>query len=308
MPKFIVRKILLIFCFLHFAETGLTQEDFRWWNEKHNWDYVTNWHRYIRISPSYMGPNALPVPSVKNGLINRPLHLETAYELHAGHGDQTHNAFTRLYLPFPSKKVALEFSMVPFEYYSMDTTVRDLRRARSFSGNGTAVGDLYISTHIQVLSENETRPGLLLTINLKTASGNKLSDARYTDTPGYFFDLSAGKTFRLSAEKEIDIRPHLMLGFYVWQTYRDAYRQNDGILYGLGADLHLKRLVISNALGGYSGYIGNGDKPLVYRLSVRSNTKGLLEYQFRFQQGLRHFPFSSFRAGIQLNLNKTFKK
>lgn len=303
-----MRKVLLIFWFLLFAGPVLAQQDFRWWNEKHNWDYVTNWHRYIRISPSYMGPNALPVPSIKNGEINKPMHIETAYEFHAGHGDQTHNAFARFYLPFPSKKVALEFSMVPFEYYSMDTTVRDLRRARSYSGSGKAIGDLYISTHIQVLSENEYRPALLLTINLKTASGNKLSDARFTDTPGYFFDLSAGKSFDLSAERGFSIRPHILLGFYVWQTYRDAYRQNDGLLYGIGADLNLKKLIVTNSLGGYSGYIGNGDKPLVYRLAVKSSTNRMLEYQIRFQHGLRHFPFSSIRAGVQLNLNKVFKK
>lgn len=255
-----------------------------------------------------MGPNALPVPSIRNGELSKPLQLETAYEMHLGKGDQTHNAFTRLYIPFPSRKVALELSMVPFEYYQMDTTVRDLRRARSFYGKGTSVGDLYISTHVQILAENEKRPAVLLTINLKTASGNKLSDARFTDTPGYFFDLSAGKTYRLSAESDFSIRPHLMLGFYVWQTYRDAYRQNDGVLYGLGADLNLRNLVITNSLGGYSGYIGNGDKPLVYRLAIRSNSERLINYQLRFQQGLRDFPFSSFRAGLQINLDKVFRK
>ncbi|HDR67963.1 MAG TPA: hypothetical protein ENN61_02805, partial [Bacteroidaceae bacterium] len=45
------------------------QVDYSWWNEKHNWDGVSNWTDYLIITPAYMGPNALPVPDLTDGIL-----------------------------------------------------------------------------------------------------------------------------------------------------------------------------------------------------------------------------------------------
>ncbi len=170
-------------------------QDYSWWNKKHNWDGVTSWSKYLIISPAYMGPNALPVPDFNNGTLKERGSLKFAAESHFSKGDNTQNLFTRLYLPLYTDKVGLLISIIPFEHYKMDTITRDLRRTRDFDGKGFAGGDFYIGTFIQILKDKKHWPDMAVSINLKTASGTNLEAARYTETPGYFFDLSMGKNY-----------------------------------------------------------------------------------------------------------------
>lgn len=277
-------------------------QDFEWWNNKHNWDGVTHWSRYIILSPKFLGPNALPVPQIKNGLLNNEFTLQLAAENHQSKGDKTSNIFTRLNIPLQKNKVALSIKYVPIEYYSLDTITRDERRARHLDAKGFATGDVYFGTQIQLVKNHEKLPDLLISINLRTASGSKLSDARYTDTPGYYFDISGGKTYLLNKKQLKSIRPFAMLGFYVWQTFRQDYYQDDALLYGLGCNLNFENFTLTNAFGGYRGYIGNGDNPNVYRLTLTSALKSKVNYVIRFQQGLSDFNYSTFRLGCNINL------
>ncbi len=66
------------------------------------------------------------------------------------------------------------------------------RRVRYLDGKGTANGDFYFSTIIQLLKK-EKLPEVALRMACRTASGNNLGSARYTDAPGYFLDISLGK-------------------------------------------------------------------------------------------------------------------
>jgi hypothetical protein len=275
-----------------------------WWNQKHNWDEKTHWSQYMILSPAYLGPNALPVPEIFSGRILRGMQMETALQQHMGVGDQTTNLLGRLFIPLYSSRAGLQLGIVPVEYFSNDTLTRDLRRSRNRDGKGFSLGDLYIGTHIQLVQDHRVWPDLLLTINLKTASGTNLASARHTDSPGYYFDLSAGKDYPTGRNFFRNIRPFVSAGFYVWQINR-VYYQNDAYLYGAGVSAGItESLSMTAALAGYSGYIGNGDKPVVIRLRMEWKPSLTTLCYAGFQQGTRDFPYSSFQIGVRRNFKE----
>ena len=272
-------------------------QDFGWWNQKHNWDGVTHWTNYLIIAPEFMGPNALPVPEIKTGQLDSGNAFTLAAETHLSTGDDTYNLFADLRLRLFSNRVKLAFQMVPVEYYMMDTITRDYRRTRDRDGKGFSSGDVYIGTHIQLIRNHQYLPDILLGIQLKTASGGNLGAARFTDSPGYYFDLSTGKNFVFVGSSLKQIRAYVMMGFYVWQTFNDERYQNDAILYGFGLDFHINKYLIKNGLGGYLGYIGRGDSPQVYRFEIHSQYNQKLNGIFRFQAGLNDFKYRSLSLG-----------
>jgi hypothetical protein len=259
------------------------------------------------FSPGFMGPNALPVPDSKDGLLPEYSYLEISYENHFNKGDFTRDLYTQFYFPLFSKKAGLTLSYVPIEHYKMDSTTRDLRRSRDFDGKGKSYGDIYVSTYIQFIKDMEKLPDILVTVNIKTASGTNLEAARNTDAPGYFFDCSMGKDFKLKNSFIKSIRPHGMLGFYAWQTNRGDYFQNDAIVYGVGLNLKFSKFELNNSLDGYSGYINNGDRPVVFRSALKTQFKSIINCKILFQHGIRDFPYNTIRAGFEVNFNKIVK-
>ncbi len=296
---------LLLFLFLPALNA---QTDFAWWNQKHNWDGITHWQYYLIPSPGFFGPNALPIPELFPGRIDSQYTIELAGELHfrRQNRDNTQNLFFRAYFPLFSKRVGLNLEMVPLEWYETDTLLRDERRSRERVPQGTAVGDLNIGTFIQILTEKGWRPDLMLRLNLRTASGNKLSGARFLDSPGYFFDLTAGKSFRSSNPKAPVLRAYLMAGFYVYQSsFREQeQRQNDCFLFGAGLDLEFPFLRLQNQLTGYSGYLGNRDRITAYRLRLRSRFKGPLQVQVQYQYGFQNWAYQSARLSTLLTFDR----
>ena len=282
---------------------GFTQ-DRQWWNKKHNWDGVTPWWDFIKSSAAFMGPNALPIPKIKNGTIPRDATLKIGADYHNSNGDKTEDLSTELYVPLFSPRVGLNISFIPIEHYEMDTLTRDLRRARTKEGKGNATGDVYIGTYIQLAENHHRLPDILLTINLKTASGTKLSDARNTDAPGYYFDVSFGKSYSINQRETKFIKPYAMIGFYVWQLHGLNHLQNDAVSYGLGFDLQLPSLEIKNAFGGYYGYIGNGDRPAAYRLTLTSKFNNMVNYQFEFQKGMHDNLYTTYKFSWIANLSE----
>jgi hypothetical protein len=259
-------------------------------------------HRNIIISPEFMGPNALPVPEIKNGKISEDFNLKVAYESHSSPGDKTKNLFTELFIPVVSNKVGLMISVIPIEYFDVDQATLDKRKILSTDGKGQASGDIYIGTHIQVFKDHNFIPDVLLNINIKSASGSNLEAARYTDSPGYAFDVSVGKGISLDSEALQSIRFYGTFGFNVYQTHRTDFLQNDTYSWGVGFDLNFNKFIFKNALGGYHGYIGDGDRPAVFRSTLGTNFDAMLNYEVRFQQGIADIDYTTFRIGINLDL------
>jgi len=196
--------------------------------------------------------------------------------------------------------------MVPLEWYETDTLLRDERRSRERIPDGTAIGDLNVGTFIQILTEKGWRPDLMLRLNLRTASGNKLEGARFLDSPGYFFDLTVGKSFSGKHPKAPVLRTYLMAGFYVYQSNsrEQEQRQNDCFLFGAGLDVEFPLVRLQNQLIGYSGYLNNRDRLTQYRLRIRSRLKGPLQLQFQYQLGFQEWSYQSFRLSTLLVVNR----
>lgn len=254
------------------------------------------------VSPERFGPNALPIPELKTGKLAEDFNFKIAYESHTSEGDDTQNAFLELYIPVVSKRVALVLSMVPYENYSLSPETAEIRNI-SGTASGTAKGDIYVGTHIQILKDKTNLPDVMLSIDLKTASGNNAESARFTDTPGYIFDLSAGKDIHIENSFLQSVRPFAVAGFFVYQTNREVYRQNDAFLYGLGLDLNFKKLKFSTAYGGYHGYIEDGDRPNVWRSSLRTLFNSAINYEIRFGKGFDSNFYDALRLGIHIDLN-----
>jgi hypothetical protein len=282
--------LLLIFLSL----ATMAQEDFSWWNAKHNWDGITDWNQYMTYSTSFMGPNALPVPEVMKGSVDSSAELEVAGDYNYSQGDKTYDFYTRGYLPLYNNRIAFSVDVIPYEWFETDTITRDERAARTQSGKGGAGGDIYFYTDIQLLRNHQHLPDLLLQVALRTASGTNLRNARYTDGPGYFFDVSGGKNYSVSKS---NLRLYFMGGLYIYQTNDLDHLQNDCLLFGGGADFTFKKITLSQSLAGYNGYLNIGDKPLVYRASLRLNNPHF-DWKISYQWGLNDYAFQRVRVGV----------
>lgn len=270
-------------------------DDYTWWNNKHNWDGHSPWTSYLTYSPAYFGPNALPVPEIRDAAIDKRMGLESRADLHFSTGDNTQNLFLKLHYPFWDGRVAVQVYGVPAEHFIMDTLTRDERAGRDKDARGVVAGDVHFSTLIQLLRNKEHWPDLLLGFSFRAPSGGGLGNARYTDAPGYHFDISGGKSFALG--EKLQFRPYLMLGFYVWQTNLEINPQNDAFLYGAGLSLFGEGFECHARWGGYKGYLNNGDAPMVLRARASysfSNT----DLRLSFQQGLHDFEYSTVSLGV----------
>ena len=271
-----------------------------WWNLKHNWDGHSPWFSYMTMSPGHMGPNALPIPEVQSGELFGDAYAEMEFRSHISAGDHTQSIKTRFYFPILKDKVAIDFYGIPFERFQTDTITRDLRAARDWDGKGYSIGDLYFGTIIQIV-KNKKFPDLALAMYCKTASGNNLENARFTDAPGYFFNGSIGKN--ILKKQDFFIRLYAMGGFYAWQTHDDVYLQNDAILFGGGADLNLKKWAFQIQTGGYLGYIGRKDDPVTLRLKVKRQEE-FFHYSLSWQYDLHDINFQTIKLAIGYNFLK----
>lgn len=291
MRIFVQMRVLLTLFWLLLLRPALCQ-DFTWWNERHGWDGITHWARYMVYTPGMMGPNALPTPHLERGHIDTLGSLSLSARGHFAQGDRTLDAHAALHLPLAGGRVAFGLDWMALEHYAMDSTVRDMRRARVFDGKGTSTGDVNLNSLLQLMPEREGRMGLLLRMRLRMASGNGRGGARHTDAPGYSFDLSAGRWLPVDQRWLKRLRPHATLGFLVYQTNRDDYPQNDGLLYGTGLLADHGRLSSEVALAGFVGYIGDGDRPLELRIALGLKGGGRGEWRASLWHGLNDRPWT----------------
>ena len=245
------------------------------------------------VAPRWFGPNAFPIPEITDGRVRERLTVELAGDYFKGHlaegQDDTYDLFLRAWIPLFSDRVNLGLWMPVVEEWRCGTPVREARRILSDPAldPGMGSGDVYVSLDIQLLTETPRRPAVMIRSVLKTASANCFGYARDYDSPGYFFDATAGKgwgRFRLSATT----------GFLCWQT--GTGRQNDAIQYGLGAFYDGPVVNVAAQWGGYFGWERYGDAPMSVRLRLGFDA-GRFEPFIQCQQGLHDYPFTQFRFG-----------
>lgn len=267
------------------------QEDtWDWWNEIHHWKSgMPGWRNMMLLSPGYLGPNALPVPEMKQGLISPEPELETTLSAHFRSGDPTQDISARIYYPVGGGKVAFEAYGVVLEKYGYSEVIRDERISRDKDGKGIVPGDFYFATLIQLVRDRKF-PDTLLRLACKTASGDAFA-ARYTDTPGYFFDFTSSESFRCGGGT---LRPFASFGFYSWQTYNEATPQNDAWLYGAGISFLKNYWQFSGNFSGYSGYLELKDRPQLITLETRLD-KGQNGLRLQLLQGIRDWKYTTLR-------------
>ena len=286
--RFFSTVILCMLCFFSRAQT------LEWWAETVKWDGVSPWSKYIIYQPAYLGPNALPVPGLGNGNIDSSISIASGLNFHFSKGDKTQNL--ELYGNYCLVKdvISFDISWVPYEQYEMDHATKEKRHvyAANYYDKHTS-GDILLNTNIRLLKRWQKHIQLALRIGYRFPAGTDLGSARYSDGPGYHFDVSFGKPV-LPSLKLIG-----MAGFYVWQIESEFFRQNDAFLFGSGFEFNKNKWRLQSYVAGYLGYMEkSGDKPLVFRSSVEKRFKNAGGF-LKFQQGLHDFDYTSVETGVR---------
>lgn len=252
------------------------------------------------VAPAYFGPNAFPVPEMADTAAFGKWSFELAAEGFWGfEGDRTADPFARLRIPLFSDRVSLALWLPMVEFYRSTeerlATCRVQEEWHDKALSGHLGGDLYLSTDILLLREGSVRPSVILRAALKSASGGRFECARYYDSPGYFFDATAGKTFSLNEKGTASLQVAATTGFLCWQTNNG--RQNDAVMYGARLRLRCGLLSLEEQLAGYNGWEHKGDCPMTLRSGITLQFKHLQPYVM-YQYGLRDYPFHHLRAGV----------
>ncbi|OAV63751.1 hypothetical protein Barb6XT_03059 [Bacteroidales bacterium Barb6XT] len=223
-------------------------------------------------SPRYFGPNAFPMPDLHGGRVGSRIEAEVRGEYHYYTGDRTSNLSGRFFYPFVKGRAGAEISFIYKENYTLTPETRDERHAADTQSPVAYEGDIVISSFFQLLEGHRALPDAVVRFSLKTASGDRLCDARFTDAAAYWIDLAFGKDLVKSAGNNF-LRIQAMLGFYCWMTNDVAHRQNDAALFGGGLTGRYRRFTLSSDLSGIYGYENNGDRPLIFRNKLAFETR-----------------------------------
>lgn len=238
------------------------------------------------VAPGFFGPNAFPVPDMLPGRADSVMTIELAADGYLGYmGARTADLFARVRVPLFSKRANLSIWMPVQEWYSDSL------------GRGHGTGDVYISTDIQLWKARRYGPDVALRVGIKTASGEQYQLKRHFDSPGYWFDLSLGRSFYV---RDWEMRVGATAGFLCWQT--GVERQNDAVYYGLQALARYKYVEAALTWSGYVGWENAGDRPMTLKARLAGHAEGLSPY-VEYGYGIKDFPYHQIRVGLQYNLD-----
>jgi len=253
------------------------------------------WQEYMKYfiySPRYFGPNAFPLPELRSGRLDNRYEVEARGEYHTFKGDRTKDVFGRIFIPVAEGLAGVEISGVVYEYYNMTQEIVEERHTAGQSWRNGANGDLIVSA-LYKLFKNSKRIDFLLEATLKTASGNRIADARYTDAASYWFDLNTGCYLAKNADASSFLRLQALAGFYCWMTNNIEHRQNDAFLCAAGISGGLKNLTFQVDMAGFYGYDNNGDRPLILRTRLHYEYKKNA-LSLRYKHGIHDFQYDTY--------------
>lgn len=262
-----------------------------------------------RYSTAWFGPNAFPVPELSNAVLPATTTFDITADYYFGFGDKTKNGYFGVEIPLYSEKVSFKLWSAFLEHYEVNTETAELRNIQPDKVKGKANSDIYIQTRIRLHRETDRFPSLILNSTLKTSSGTENLAKRYYNTSGYYFDVEAGKSFRVSTTLIDELRIVANLGFLCWET--DNYTQNDAPMYGTKLAIKKNKVEWEGGIRGYSGWMSShpnygadyGDRPVVCftRLGFKSEK---INYYIQYQYGMRDFPYHQVRVGIRFESKK----
>lgn len=287
------RKSIGLVMALCYLAHGVSAQSPQWWADNVGWDGSRPYQYYIKMSPEGMGPNALPVPAMHRFLWDTTSLFQAKLTGISHPGEVT--LATDLALRWqPASWFRLGVQVIPLEYYETSHEVKERRKIFwEAYDDRIAGGDFYIESAIKLPPRWMGGLHSELRIGMKAPSGTHLGAARYTDTPGYYFDMAfAGVIGRRHTWES-------MLGFYVYQTYEDRSRQNDTFLWGLGHRWDMGNAYFFHHLRGYAGYLRNGDIPVIYEVEFGLRRGKDWSYLLLAGHGLNHYPFTYISLGIR---------
>jgi hypothetical protein len=282
------KKIIYLFFTISAASiiTGKGHAEGDEWREK---------MKYLQYSPRYFGPSAFPIPELRNGFSGTRWEAELRGEYHEYEGDRTKDIYARLFIPIAEGRAGLEVNYIIYEYYNMTVETVEERHAAGTCWDNGAHGDVIVSSFYQLL-KSEKQADIMLEATLKTASGNRLADARFTDAAAYWFSVNIGRNLYKRPDDKFHIRIQGLAGFYCWMTNDMVHRQNDAFTYAAGISGALKNLTFKADMAGIYGYENNGDRPLQLRTGLNYKyEKNILS--FRYKHGMKDALYNTFSLG-----------
>ena len=281
----------------------------------------------VKYSTAWFGPNANPVPEFSDARITAKTTFSLMGDCYFGYGDQTQNGYVKFEIPLLPERVSLKIWSTVLENYQVSDALTATRgmniitdritkgdkpiEIRDGKTTGTANGDLYVQTRIRLLKEKKIAPSIILNVTIKTASGTNFPQRRYFDTPGYYFDLEAGKSFYTKSKFISEIRAVANTGFLCWETTNST--QDDATMYGVKLIVGNPTWKLENTLSGYWGWIHTnpklsplgdyGDTPLMYASKFSFMTKKN-DYFVQYQYGITDFPYHQIRVGVNFSISK----
>jgi hypothetical protein len=280
--------LLTVSVLLSFFSTGQTFED---WSRLVAWDGVTPWQNYIVFSPRFMGPNALPIPEMSKGTADSVHAITVSGAFHFSRGDHTQNLKLHANYCLARDRVSFDITWIPIEWYEVSSEIKEERHVyHLYYYDKKARGDVLINMNIQVLNRWREFVQLSLRTGYRFPTSSETGGARFTDAPGYYFDLSAAKPITKDQRWKLSG----MAGFYAWQT--DKTGQNDAFLFGAAIELNQKGWHWQFETRGYNGYKKIGDCPIVVGTELRKTIRPF-SFGARLRQGIRDYPFTTLELG-----------
>ena len=273
-------------------------QSFTWWENIVHWDGITPWERYITYTPGFLGPNALPVPHISNGSIDSVNSIGISGQFYFSSEDHTQNISLYANYCLVKNKISFDAFWVPVEHFNMSHRLKGERRVFSLHYyDHYATGDVHLNTNIQLINNEAKNIQSALRIGYRFPS-SEIGASRFTDAPGYYFDISLAKKFRSNPL----LKWIVMVGGYFWQADNiRRHRQDDAFLFGSGLEWNKKNIRIQTCITGYLGwYYRLRDKPILFRAGIDKTMKKNTWF-FQFQQGLHNFNYSSVEMGLKFN-------
>lgn len=262
----------------------------------------------VDYSPAFFGPHALAVPEVSDGRIPEHTRAGLSTDYSFGYGDRTLGIRLDAEIPLVPHHVSFKLWYDLYEFYSLSPALcagRGITPDSPEGKKGRGAGDVYVQTRMSILGERPNRPQIILSATIKTASGGAFRERRFYDTPGYYFDFEIAKSFLFRSEAVNELRLVAQGGFLCWET--SGSRQNDAPMYGLNVILANRWVSLENQIGGYCGWMNNGDRPLTFRTKLTYKHK-FADLFFQYQYGIVDFPYHQIRFGCSFSIAKLTPK
>ena len=279
-------------------------QDEAWWRANVNWDGISPYQRYISFTPAGMGPNAIPVPLLRGGLVDSMHSISISAAVHGMKGDFAVNPSLYATVALVPNKISFDAWYVPVEWFRSSHAIKTQRRIfYKFYNNQWSTGDFILNTNIQLLRQQRHGWNAALRISYRFPTGGDVGQARYTDAPGYSFDVNWSRSLGNSAW-----RWKGMMGFYVWQMGNLVQQQNDAFLFGTGLQWQQRKTMVEAGVAGYLGYLETkDDRPVVLRLSFEQQWRKQ-QWFLRLQQGIQDFRYTSAELGCAWLLRPVTKQ